>query len=75
MAKANFVSSVMPVETNIVLFDVAKGFNAESIVKQLAQKGILCSTTSAQTIRFVTHLDVSSSMIDQTIQTISNLHL
>ena len=75
LAKSNFVSSVMPVETNIVLFDIAKGLNAESIVKQLAQKGILCSTTSTQTIRFVTHLDVSPSMIDQTIQTISNLHL
>ena len=75
LVKANFVSSVMPVETNIVLFDVAKGFNAESIVQQLAQKGILCSATSTQTIRFVTHLDISSSMIDQTIQTISNLHI
>ena len=75
LAKANFVGSVMQVETNIVLFDMAKGLNAERIVKQLAQKGILCSTTSTQTIRFVTHLDVSPSMIDQTIQTISNLHL
>ena len=73
LLKSNFVSSVMPVETNIVLFNVAKGLHAESIVKQLAEKGILCSTTSTQTIRFVTHLDISSSMIDQTIQTILSL--
>jgi len=73
LMNASFVSSVMPVETNIVLFDVAKGLNSENVVKQLEQKGILCNTTSAQTIRFVTHLDVSSSMIDQTIQVISNL--
>ncbi len=74
LEKTNFVSSVLPVETNIVLFDVKKGLNAENIVKQLEQKGILCNSTSAQTIRFVTHLDVSSSMIDQTIQTVLNLH-
>jgi len=73
--EASFVSSVMPVETNIVLFDVAKDLKAENIVKQLEQKGILCNTTSAQTIRFVTHLDISPSMVDQTIQAISTLHV
>lgn len=73
LAEANFVSSVMPVETNIVLFDVRKGLNADNVVKQFEQKGILCSSTSAQTIRFVTHLDVSSGMIDQTIEQILNL--
>ncbi len=75
LKRAPFVSSVMPVETNIVLFDVQKNLKAEHIVKQLEQKGILCNTTSAQTIRFVTHLDISSSMIDQTIQSISNLQI
>ncbi len=74
LVEANFVSSVMPVETNIVLFDVKQGLNADNVVRELEQKGILCNSTSPQTIRFVTHLDVSSSMIDQTIQTISNLH-
>ena len=74
LVEADFVSSVMPVETNIVLFDVRQGLHADTIVKELEQKGILCNSTSPQTIRFVTHLDVSSSMIDQTIQAISNLH-
>ena len=73
LANANFVSSVMQVETNIVLFDVKKGLNADHIVKQLEHKGILCNSTSSQTIRFVTHLEVSSSMVDQTIQIIKNL--
>ncbi|MGF1924307.1 MAG: threonine aldolase family protein [Bacteroidia bacterium] len=75
LQSAEFVHSVMPVETNIVLFDVAKGLDAEDVVRQFAQKGILCNTTSAQTIRFVTHLDISSLMVDQTLNTISNLHL
>ncbi|SFG91550.1 threonine aldolase family protein [Pedobacter insulae] len=75
LKSANFVSAVMPVETNIVLFDVAEGLKAESVVKQLEQKGILCNTTSEQTIRFVTHLDISSGMIDQTMNAISTLHL
>jgi len=71
--EASFVSSVMPVETNIVLFDVTLTYKAEQVVKALATKGILCSSTSSKTIRFVTHLDISATMIDQTIEIIKNL--
>jgi threonine aldolase len=70
---ASFVSSVMPVETNIVLFDVRPNLKADQVVKALESKGVLCNTTSPKTIRFVTHLDVTTSMIDHTIQIIKNL--
>lgn len=75
LSKANFVSTVMPVETNIVLFDLRDGLKSEQVVKTLAAKGILCNSTSDKTIRFVTHLDLSSSMIDRAIETISQLNL
>lgn len=73
LSSSSFVSSVMPVETNIVLFDVAPNLKAEQVVKAFEAKGVLCNTTSPKTIRLVTHLDVSPSMIDQTIQIIKNL--
>lgn len=73
LSSASFVSSVMPVETNIVLFDVTPNHNADQVVKALEAKGILCNTTSPKTIRFVTHLDNTSTMIDQTIQIFKNL--
>jgi threonine aldolase len=75
LAKASFVSYVMPVETNIVLFDINPHLNADQVVKAFEDKGILCNSTSAKTIRFVTHLDISSSMIDQTIDVIKSLKL
>ncbi len=75
LGNTNWVSSVMPVETNIVLFDVREGLKADQIVKALATKGILCNSTSDKTIRFVTHLDLSSSMIDRAIGTLSQLNL
>ncbi|RZK43045.1 MAG: threonine aldolase [Pedobacter sp.] len=75
LAKADFVKSVMPVETNIVLFDVAPGLKAEHVVKQFEQKGILCNSTSTQTIRLVTHLDVSANAVDQTIEEISKIRM
>jgi threonine aldolase len=73
LAQTSFVESVMPVETNIVLFDVAKHISAADVVRQLAKNGIMCNTTSAKTIRLVTHMDVSQSMIDQVIEVMGKL--
>ncbi|MES2455257.1 MAG: GntG family PLP-dependent aldolase [Bacteroidota bacterium] len=74
LAGTSYVASVMPVETNIVLFDVADGFKAEAIVNKLAERGIACNTTGHRTVRLVTHLDISSEMIDSTIENIIHLH-
>nr|WP_315422631.1 GntG family PLP-dependent aldolase [uncultured Pedobacter sp.] len=73
LATAKYVKSVMPVETNIVIFEVEKG-SAEKIVSQLKEKGLHCNTTSASTIRLVTHLDLSPEMIDQAIEIILHLY-
>lgn len=73
LEKATFVSSVMPVETNIVLFDIKPEFKVEQVVKAFKDNGVLCNATSNKTIRFVTHLDISSTMIDQTVSIISQL--
>lgn len=75
LAQTNYVSAVTPVETNIVLFDVRNGLKSEQVVKAFGAKGILCNSTSDKTIRFVTHLDLSSTLIDRAIETISHLNL
>ncbi|RZK57488.1 MAG: threonine aldolase [Pedobacter sp.] len=72
---ASFVSSVMPVETNIVLFDITPNLKVENVVKALANKGVLCNATSNKTVRFVTHLDVSATAIDETIEIITKLNI
>ena len=69
----SYVDHVMPVQTNIVIFKVAEGLEAIDIVNKLTDKGILCNTTNRDTIRFVTHLDISSEMIDQAIEILVNL--
>ena len=69
----SYVDHVMPVQTNIVIFKVAEGLEAIDIVNKLTDKGILCNTTNRDTIRFVTHLNISSEMIDQAIEILVNL--
>lgn len=72
LSQTKYVKSVLPVETNIVVFEVADG-QAQKIVHHLKEKGLLCNTTSSNTIRLVTHLDLSAAMIDRAIEII--LHL
>ncbi|MET4080874.1 threonine aldolase [Pedobacter sp. UYP30] len=72
LAESNYVHHVVPVETNIVLFEVAKGYAAKTVQK-FKEKGILCSTTNHSTIRLVTHLDISPAMVDETIEIIRHL--
>lgn len=47
------------VETNIVLAYVRDGTPAQVLVAEMAAAGVLCSHLDQQTLRFVTHLDVS----------------
>ena len=71
----DYVHSVMPVQTNIVIFKLKSPFKASNLVDVLNDQGILCNTTGADTVRFVTHLDVTSAMIDQAIEILKQVKL
>ena len=62
------VDSVLPVETNIIIFNLKIGIDAGSFVLKMKEKGILCLALGKQQIRFVTHLDVSKEMVEKICQ-------
>lgn len=70
----HFVTSLMPVETNIIIFELDKRHNPDEFVEKLNHHGIKCNTFGKHMIRFVTHLDISDSMIDYTIEVLKKLH-
>lgn len=74
LAQVPYVAAVLPVATNIVVFEIAPGFKASNIVQLLQDRGILCNTTGPNTVRMVTHLDISPEMVDAIIQNIIHLH-
>ncbi len=59
-----FVKSVMPVETNIIVFDVNPPYTAARITEKLKEKGVLVNAVSATRVRMVTHLDISPAMAE-----------
>ena len=67
------VETVLPVETNIVIFKVKPHINAEKMVQQLKEKGILCFTMGKQQIRFVLHLDVTEVMVQRTLELLQKI--
>ncbi|MEM9916946.1 MAG: GntG family PLP-dependent aldolase [Bacteroidota bacterium] len=63
-----YVSTVRPVRSNIVIFDLADTLDSAAFLELLAKFGVLASPFGPKTVRFVTHLDVSQEMIDRTIE-------
>ena len=58
-----YVSSVVPVETNIVVFELTDKCETLGFIKHLEPYGILAFEVGKQRIRFVTHLDIPSESI------------
>ncbi|MXV16217.1 threonine aldolase family protein [Hufsiella ginkgonis] len=67
LAELPFVIRVLPVDTNIIIFELDPKHQADEFVLRLKHAGILCNTFGEQMIRFVTHLDVTGEMVDYTI--------
>lgn len=68
-----YVGDVRPVMTNILIFDVKPPYTAASYLEKLAAKGIRATAFGPQTVRFVTHLDFSEAMLEQTLAIIQTL--
>ncbi|MEN0052748.1 MAG: GntG family PLP-dependent aldolase [Mucilaginibacter sp.] len=66
LGKLDWVSNVLPVETNIVLFDTVQP--AKEVLAKLAAHGIKAGDTDKHRIRFVTHLDVHAEQIEYLVK-------
>jgi len=70
IAKTSISKSVLPVETNIIIFEPVESTTALAVVEKLKQKGILCSITAPDRVRLVVHLDITEEMVNKTIEII-----
>lgn len=69
---ASYVSKVHPVDTNIIVFNVTPGIPAETVAKRFEDVNIRVMAIAPTQIRMVTHLDVSSEMVDYVVNFIGN---
>jgi len=68
LSTLSYVESVMPVDTNIVIFNLTDKYTAVSFEEALKPFDIKLAAFGKQTIRFVTHLDFTDEMLANVIE-------
>jgi threonine aldolase len=73
IAEKDFVSKLLPVETNIIIFELNDATPAKTLVATLAEKGIAGYAIAPNRVRLVVHLDITREMTDTTIRVFNQL--
>jgi threonine aldolase len=74
LLKLNYIESVLPVYTNIVIFNLkADSISGNIFEKKLAEHNIKISAFGKNTIRMVTHLDFDDEMLNKTIRILKQI--
>jgi threonine aldolase len=63
----------MPVDTNIVIFDLAPPMTPERFLQALQEHEVKALAFSATEIRMVTHLDFDDRMLEKTVDVLKRL--
>lgn len=65
LREQNFVESIAPVETNIIIFRTVPGISESEMLEWLKAEKVLAVDFGPGTIRMVTHLDVDENDLDR----------
>jgi threonine aldolase len=74
LQKHPLVKLVLPVETNLVIFELIDGKDPKSFISSLKQQEILLLTISNKRLRIVTHLDISTAKVDHFLEILDQIH-
>jgi threonine aldolase len=73
LLKKEFTGKMLPVETNIIIFEVIGGYTAKSLANAFFNYDIKVIPISPTQVRMVVHLDITEEMVKETIETIESL--
>lgn len=73
MNKLPFIKSVLPAETNIVIFELIEKMPVSEFIAKLLSKNIKVIQMGHQKIRMVTHLDFTDEMLEKVIGAVKKL--
>ncbi len=70
LGKKDFIGRIMPVETNIIIFEVKGSYSPKEFCDRLRKDDILCMAISPTQVRMVTHLDFTPEMLKRLLSLI-----
>ena len=73
LQNANYVAEVQPIETNIVIFELASHVDSDAFIETLKSKNILISNMGGGKLRMVTHLDYTDDMHEKLLETLGGI--
>jgi threonine aldolase len=68
-----YVDNVLPVDTNIIIFNLKENVRPDLFLQQLASNNIKATSFGKQAIRFVTHLDFTDEMVEKVENVLKNI--
>lgn len=68
-----YVTSILPVDSNIVIFDIDTKISGAEFEKKLLENNIKIAAFGKQTIRFVTHMDFTDEMLEKTEKVLKSI--
>jgi threonine aldolase len=68
-----FVTELLPVETNILIFNLAKPEFVASFLQQLEKNGIKAIQFGPNSVRMITHLDITDEGIQRTMEVLQGV--
>ena len=73
LTSLSFIKEVLPVHTNIVVFEVIESIDSNAIIQKLAKQDIKVVAFGPQQIRMVTHLNFTGEMLEKTLHVLKTL--
>ena len=74
LLEKNFTGHMLPVETNILIFEVIGDWTPVSFAEYLMRDGIKVMPISTNQVRMVTHLDITPEMVARTCEVIAGMN-
>jgi threonine aldolase len=68
-----FVRMLLPVETNIIIFELDDSITAPQLVTKMKEKDMLGYAIAPNRVRLVVHLDITKEMVSKTVDIIHQL--
>lgn len=78
LLKMPWIKATLPVDTNIVIAEVAEGLHSNAVMLALGEIGIRCFTFGPDKLRFVTHLEIDDTHVrafEEAIQRVDEKNL
>lgn len=73
LKQKSFTGYMLPVETNIIIFEVLAPYSAKTLAEKFNEYHIRCIAISPTQVRMVTHLDINEQMVKEVISCIEQM--